>query len=112
MMSAQHNVCERISKFFGWRKTTSLESTATYVQGVSGGGFAAVERDCSEREASQNVPKRGGYDPEEHAPAANLYSRNPLVCFSRVILANISWIPRPRIPVLHSLYKILVVFST
>jgi len=61
MMSAQHNVCERISKFFGWRKTTSLESTANYVQGVSGGGFAAVERDCSEREASQNVPKRGGY---------------------------------------------------
>ena len=112
MMSTQHNACGRASKFFGWRKTTSLKSAATYGQGVSGGGFAAVERDCSEREASQNIPKRGGYEPEEHDPAANLYSRNPLVCFSRVILVNISWIPRPRIPALHSLYKILALFST
>ena len=90
MMSAQHNVCGRASKFFGWRKTTSLKFAATYIQGVSSGGFAAVEGGCSEREASQNIPKRRGYDPEEHAPVANLLSRNSLLCFSRGILANIS----------------------
>ena len=90
MMSAQHNACGRASKFFGWRKTTSLKFAATYVHGVSSGGFTIAERDCSERDASQNVPKRGGHDPEEHAPTANFCSRNPLVCFSRGILANIS----------------------
>ena len=61
MMSAQHNVCGRISKFFGWRKTTSLESTANYVQGVSGGGFTIAEGSVLSAKPSQNIPKRGGY---------------------------------------------------
>ena len=90
MMSTQHNVCERISKFFGWRKTTSLKFAATYIQGVSSGGFTIAEGGVLSARPSQNIPKRGGYEPEEHDPAANLYSRNPLVCFSRGILANIS----------------------
>ena len=69
-------------EIFRLEKDNKPEIRGDLFQGVSGGGFTIAEGGVLSARPSQNIPKRGGHDPEEHAPTANFCSRNSLLCFS------------------------------